>query len=98
MKEGYYQQLDADLGMEFHLFTMENPDWVTEHIPAGAVVVMQTADPEFNAWARALAERNRHRETPPRPIVLVHIRELAPERSRILRAEAELVTANLREQ
>ena len=53
-------------------------------------VVMQTEDAGFNAWALASAERNRHLERPPRPVVLVHIRELRPPQSRIVRAEAEL--------
>jgi uncharacterized protein DUF5647 len=91
MNQEFYQQLSADLGYEFHLFTMEHPDWAVLHIPAGAIIVMQTDDPGFNTWARQIAEQNRAVENPPRPLVLVHIRELLPLRSRIVQAEAEIV-------
>lgn len=89
----YYKRLNADLGFEFGLFAIENAEWMAEKVPEGAIVVLQTDDPGFNAWARAVAEHNRHMESPPRPMVLVHIRELRPLHSRIVRAEAELVTS-----
>jgi hypothetical protein len=91
MTEQQYKTLNAELGAEFDLFAMENPAWMTTNVPEGAVVVMQTDDPGFNAWARGLAERNRGIERPSRPILLVHIRELRPLQSRIVRAEAELL-------
>ena len=91
MNESHYKVLNAELGAEFDLFALENPDWMAKNVPNGAIVVMQTDDPAFNAWARTLAEKNRHLDKPPRSLVLVHIRELRPPRSRIVRAEAELL-------
>ena len=91
MTENYFKQLNAELAYEFHLFTMEHPDWVSLNVPQGAIVVLQTDDSEFNAWARGIAERARKTEQPMRPMVLVHVRELRPEQSRIVRADAELV-------
>jgi Family of unknown function (DUF5647) len=93
MNPDYYKRLNADLGFEFHLFSMEHPEWVSKNIPPGAIVVLQTDDSAFNAWARNIAERNRTLENPPRQIVLVHIREILPPHSRIVRADVELVTA-----
>jgi uncharacterized protein DUF5647 len=97
MNTDYYKRLNADLGFEFHLFSMEHPEWVSKNIPQGAIVVLQTDDVGFNAWAREIAERNRGLENPPRAVVLVHIREILPPHSRIVRADAELVatTTNL---
>ena len=91
MSEDYYRGLDAELGAEFDLFAVENPGWMAANVPQGAIVIMQTDDPGFNAWARSVAERNRTLDDPPRPVVLVHIRELRPAQSRIVRAEAELL-------
>ena len=93
MNTDYYKRLNADLGFEFHLFSMEHPEWVSKNIPQGAIVVLQTDDAGFNTWTREIAERNRSLENPPRQIVLVHIREILPPHSRIVRADAELVTA-----
>jgi hypothetical protein len=93
VNEEYYKVLNAELGAEFDLFAVENPDWMANNVPNGAVVVMQTDDSAFSAWARSIAEQNRHLEDPPRPLVLVHIRELRPARSRIVRAEAELLAS-----
>ena len=89
----YYQQLNADLGAEFDLLAMANPDWMAANVPAGAIVVLQTDNAGFNAWAKEVAESNRALEKPPRPIVLVHIRELRPPLSRIVRADAELLAS-----
>lgn len=94
MNEPYHKRLNADLGFEFDLFAIEHPEWMVEHVPAGATVVLQTDDAGFNAWAREIAERNREKDPIPSPIVLIHIRELLPIHSRIVRAEAELVTTN----
>ncbi len=93
MNEAYYKVLNAELGAEFDLFAIENPDWMGEHVPNGAVVVMQTDDPGFNAWTRSVAKHNRDVDEMPRPLVLVHIRELLPPRSRIVRADAELLAS-----
>jgi Family of unknown function (DUF5647) len=94
MNSEYYERLNADLGFEFHLFSLEHPDWMAKNIPAGAIVVLQTNDQGFNVWAREISERNRNRENPPRPVVLVHLRELLPVHSRIIRADVEPVTPN----
>jgi len=91
MNEPYHKVVNAELGAEFDLFAQENPDWMAANIPEGAIVVMQTDDQGFNTWARSIAEQNRHLDQPPRPLVLVHIRELRPAHSRIVRAEAELL-------
>jgi hypothetical protein len=91
MREEYYKALNIELGAEFDLFAVQNPDWMAANVPEAAIVVVQTDDPDFNAWARAIAERNRRLDHPPRPMVLVHIRELRPAQSRIVRAEAELL-------
>jgi hypothetical protein len=91
MSDEYFKALNTELGAEFDLFAIENPEWMATNVPSGAIVVMQTDDPGFNAWARGLAERNRRADDPPRPCVLVHVRELRPARSRIVRAEAELL-------
>ena len=88
----YFQQLNAELGAEFDLFAMTNPDWMARNIPAGAIVVLQTDNAGFNAWAKQIAEAKRDLEKPPRPIVLVHIRELRPPLSRIVRADADIST------
>jgi hypothetical protein len=85
------EQLNVDLSMEFFRFTIEHPDWAEKNIPNGAKVVMQLeGEEEFNAWARELADQTRQ---PEQPLVLVHIRQLAPIRSRIIEAEAEMVAA-----
>jgi len=84
-----FAQLNVDLSFEFFRFTMEHPDWTEKNIPKGAQVVLQLEDEEeFNNWARALAGQTRQ---PDQPLVLVHIRQLAPTRSRILEAEVEMV-------
>ena len=93
MNEQHYRELNADLGMEFDLFAVEHPDWMAQNVPQGAIVVLQTDDADFNAWSREIAQRNRHLETPPRPIVLVHICEIRPQKSRIVRAEATLIAS-----
>ena len=91
MNEDYYVMLNANLGAEFDLFALEHADWMEQNVPRGAVVVLQTDDAGFNCWARGVAEKNRHLENPPRPMVLIHIRELLPQHSRIVKADAELI-------
>ncbi len=54
MNTDYYKTLNADLGFEFHLFSMEHPEWLSQNVPLGAIVVFQTDDPGFNAWARQI--------------------------------------------
>jgi hypothetical protein len=87
----YFKQLNADLGAEFDLFALENPEWMAANVPAGAIIILQTDDVSFNAWAKQTAERARSSEKPPRPLVLVHVRELRPAKSRIVRADAEVL-------
>ncbi len=88
-----YQRINAELGREFDLYARENDEWMTANIPDGAAVVLQTDDECFNLWAREVAIRNRNLDSPPRPIVLVHLRELRPQQSRIVRADAELLAS-----
>lgn len=84
-----FEQLNVELSLEFFRYTIEHPDWAKKNIPDGAKVVMQLeGEEEFNSWARELAERTRQ---PGQAMVLIHIRQLAPIRSRILEAEAEMV-------
>ena len=92
MTDDYYKQLNADLGLEFDLYAFEHPEWMSQNVPRGATVVLQTDDAGFNAWSRGIAENNRARVKSPGPMVLVHIRELLPQHSRIAKAEAELVS------
>lgn len=87
----FFKQMNADLGAEFDLFALENAAWMAENVPAGAIVVLQTDNPAFNQWAKETAEHARLLEKPPRPLVLVHVRELRPLKSRIVRADAELL-------
>jgi len=78
------------LGFEFDLFAIEHTGWMHKHVPTGATVVMQTDDPGFNKWAREMVEKDRHLDdVPDRPIVLVHIKKLRPQRSRIVELGAE---------
>jgi hypothetical protein len=84
-----FEQLNVELSLEFFRFTIEHPDWAETNIPDGAKVVLQLeGEEEFNTWARELAE---HTRQPDQPVVLVHVRQLAPIRSRILEAEVEMV-------
>lgn len=92
----YYRYLNAELGAEFDLFVFEHPDWLEKHVPDGAVVVLQTDDPDFNRWALEIARRNGARSKRNEPVVLVHVRKLLPRRSRIVKAEAELLRARKR--
>jgi len=84
-----FEQLNVDLSMEFFRFVIEHPDWAEKNIPNSAKVVMQLeGEEQFNTWARELTE---HTRQPDQPVVLVHIRQLAPIRSRILEAEVAMV-------
>ena len=84
-----FEQLNVELSLEFFRFTIEHPDWAEKNIPDGAKVVMQLeGEEEFNTWARELAEQTRQLG---QAVVLVHIRQLAPIRSRILEAQVEMV-------
>jgi hypothetical protein len=93
MTQEDYRTLNGELGAEFDLFAIEHPDWMAANVPPGAIVVLQTDDAGFNAWAQQIAQRNRGLDRPPRPILLVHIRELRPAQSRIVKADAELLNA-----
>jgi hypothetical protein len=93
VNQEHFSRLNADLGFEFHLFALEHSAWMSHDIPAGAIVARQTDDEAFNAWSRRQAESHRAVEQPSRPVVLVHIRELQPPHSRIVRADAELIAS-----
>jgi hypothetical protein len=86
----YYRDLNAELACEFTLFTSEHPKWLDKNIPDNATVVMQTNDPG-NAWTRQVAEQSRSRDENPGLLVLVHIREIKPKKSRIVRVAAEQI-------
>jgi hypothetical protein len=87
----YFKQRNADLGAGFDLFALENPDRTEAKVSTGAIVVLQTDDIAFNRWAMETAMLARQLETPPRPLVLVHVRKLQPAKSRIVRADAEIL-------
>lgn len=90
MKTAYYEHLNGELGFEFDLFAIEHDGWMAKHVPDGALIVLQTDNPGFNKWARDMALKNRRfDDVPDRPIVLVHIKKLRPQRSRIAELEAE---------
>ena len=88
-----YEEINARLESEFELFAMENSEWVARNVPEGAVIAFQTPDECFSLWARESALKKRDVHGPPPPIVLVHIRELRPPQSRIVRADAELLSS-----
>ena len=92
----YYRYLNAELGAEFDLFVFEHPDWLEKHVPDEAAIVMQTDDPEFNRWALAIQKRNHAGRRRKSPVVLVHIRKLRQRKSRIVKADAELLGAGKR--
>jgi hypothetical protein len=84
-----FKKLNAEIGAEFDKYVAEHPKWAIKHIPSGAKVVIQIeGNSEFNVWSRRLAEVTRK---PDQPMVLVYIKEFAPIRSRIVRAEVEAV-------
>ena len=87
-----YEKLNADLGFEFDLFAVQHDAWMAKHVPNGALIVLQTDDAGFNKWARTMSLNNRRfDDDPDRPIVLVHIKKLRPQRSRIAELEAEVL-------
>ena len=95
MRTERYEKLNAQLGLEFDLFAIEHTGWMHKHVPNGAEVVLQTDDPGFNKWARDLVLKSRHLDdVPDRPIVLVHVKKLRPQRSRIVELDAELYGAS----
>lgn len=91
MSDEMFKTLNADLGSEFDRFALENPEWIAANVPKDAIIVIQTDDPKFNAWAKSVVEPSRSREKPVRPVVLVHLRKMLPPRSRIVQAEVELI-------
>jgi hypothetical protein len=80
--------MNAVLGTEFDKYLVEHPE-VAERIPTGAIVIlMPEDDPELAHWNLEVARQQR---TPGQPLVCVHIRELAPERSRLVNPTLEMV-------
>ena len=92
VQERRFRRLNSELGLEFDLFGLEHPEWMERNVPNDAIVVLQTDDPTFNQWARRIAELNSRHERPAPPIILVHIRKLRPRKSRIVRAEVEVLS------
>jgi hypothetical protein len=83
------EERQALLIREFNQFLFDHPEFA-EQIPDGAVVVLQVeGDEEYNQWSRRLAEANRE---PGRPLVLVEIQGLAPERSRLVNPRLRLAS------
>jgi hypothetical protein len=80
-----FQKLNAELGAEFDRYVIEHPAWALKNIPQGARVAFQLAgNTAFNAWSQRLAERT---PTLDQPIIYIHIKKLAPVRSRIMKAD-----------
>jgi len=57
---------------------------------------MQTDDLEFNRWALEMHSQNSAGRKPRPPVVLVHIRKLKERKSRIVKADAELLSVRKR--
>lgn len=75
------------LASEFDKYVLEHPEFA-KRIPENAIIVlMPEDDPE-------LAQRNLdvacHQQEPGQPLVYVRIKELAPERSRLVNPRLEL--------
>ena len=74
-----FEQRHTTLIREFNEYLFDHPEF-TERLPAGAVVVIQVADdPEYNAWGRALGERN-------------WVEALAPRRSRLVNPQLRMTS------
>ena len=83
------EERHAVLIREFNQFLFDHPGFA-DQIPSGAVVVLQVVgDKEYNEWSCRLAEANRE---PERPVVIVEIQELAPERSRLVNPRLRLAS------
>lgn len=83
----HFHYTNAILGTEFDKYLVEHPEFA-ERIPAGAVVVlMPEDDPELARWNLEVAQQQRE---PGQPLVCVHIRELAPEHSRLVNPTLEV--------
>ena len=85
-----YERRNAMLGLEFNRYVLEHPAFAAR-IPRGAQVVLQLAqDPQFNAWARRLAKRQRE---PGQPVVVVTIEKVQPPKSRLVSPRLQVEVA-----
>ena len=81
MRDNFEEQ-QAILVTELDRYIVEHPAFATK-IPRNAQLVLQVeGDEEYNAWSRAVAERQRE---PGQPVVYVRIQGLKPVRSRLLK-------------
>lgn len=70
-----YQKLHTDLGFSFDLYVASHLDspW-HQHLTDETMLVFQTDDPDFNAWAWQFAKRCRARDDrADRPITLIYV-------------------------
>lgn len=87
---GEHVRLNTVLGAEFDRYVREHPVFAAR-IPYGAEVVLQLrGNRAFNAWARRVA---RHNHEQGRPVVVVTIERLRPERSRLVAPRLKRVAA-----
>jgi hypothetical protein len=85
-----YRHLNSILGEEFDRYVMEHPAFAAR-IPRGAEVVLQLADnPGFSSWQRRVWKQNHE---PGRAVVLVTVRKLRPERSRLVAPRLRKIAA-----
>ena len=85
-----YEKRNAMLGVEFDRYVRDHPSFGAR-IPRGAQIVLQLPDdPNFNAWARRLAKRQRDRG---QTVVLVTIARVQPPKSRLVSPKLQIEAA-----
>ncbi len=91
MEPQLYVDKQLQFTAEFGKFVFDHPE-VDEQLPNGAYVYFQIAgEEEFNRYSRELAEQKRRERV---PVVLVHIKGLAPPQgSRLIDPVIEPVSA-----
>lgn len=72
---GEFRELNTKLGFEFSTYATTNLEWeLMDRVPLGASIVIQTDEPNFNAWALEFAEECRKTDDEPtRPWAIVHL-------------------------
>ena len=85
-----HERRNAILGVEFDRYVRDHPAFAAR-IPRGAQVILQLPDdPQFNAWARRLAKRQRERA---QAVVFVTIGRVQPPKSRLISPRLEFAAA-----
>jgi hypothetical protein len=85
-----FTEKQFELAAEFAQYVADHPE-VDELLPEKSHVYFEIdGHPEFNAYSRAVAERRRHEGV---PIVLVRIKGLAPQVSRLIEPVIEQAPA-----